>query len=161
MTWKCNVDAPTKIISKGFFVVVTLHYYFWKTNTWCTLECVIFHNSQKLLLSVISHCFHQFLMIYFNKNTQTCERNTIKIDKREKIPDIFFDTLLFFTQKCSQERKQISYGDLNGKCFHHSEITRNTSHYFSTFSSGVFHGWCTAKNPVDFLFWVLYWSLKG
>lgn len=123
--WRENV---TSMPPRRSFRIVTLHYYFWKINTWCTLKCVIFHNSQKLLLSVISHCFHQFLMIYFNKNTPTCERNTIKIDKREKIPDIFFDTLLFFTQKCSQERKQISYGDLNGKCFHHSEITRNTSH---------------------------------
>ena len=35
-----------------------------------------------IIESFPSYCFHHFLMI-FNKNTHTCERNTVEIDKRE------------------------------------------------------------------------------
>ena len=65
---------------------------------WYTIVC-----SKLLLLSL----FDDFL-----KNTHTCERNTVKIDERENIQDIVIKQLSFFTHKSSQERKQISYGDL-------------------------------------------------
>lgn len=51
---------------------------------------------------------------YFNeKNTHTCKRNKIEIDKR-KISKISLLTHHIFSleKKKSQERKQISYGDL-------------------------------------------------
>ena len=48
----------------------------------------------------------------FNKNTHTSERNTIEIDEREYIQDIFIEQLSLFTHKISQEQKQFSYGDL-------------------------------------------------
>ena len=48
----------------------------------------------------------------FKKNTYTCEKNTVEIDKREYIQNIFIEQLSFFTHKSSQEWKQISYGDL-------------------------------------------------
>lgn len=43
--------------------------------------------------------------------TCTCERSVIEIDKRETTQDNFIDAL-FFTQKNSQEWKQVSYRDL-------------------------------------------------
>ena len=48
----------------------------------------------------------------FNKNTQTGEKGTVEINEMENIQDILIYKLSLFTHKISQERKQISYGDL-------------------------------------------------
>ena len=72
---------------------------------------VITKLSTYILKSVPSYCFHRFLMI-FNKITHTCERNTVEIVKRKYLQDILIEQLSLSTQKNSQERKQIPYGDL-------------------------------------------------
>lgn len=47
-----------------------------------------------------------------NKNTHTRESSIVEIDEMENILDIFMDKISLFTHKISQERTQISYGDL-------------------------------------------------
>lgn len=59
---------------------------------------------------------------------------SFEMDERKTVQDIFIDTLSFFNQKNSQERKKISYGDLLWGMFTsflHLEVTRNTSANFS------------------------------
>lgn len=81
----------------------------------------------------------QHMSTILNKIAHTCEKSAIEIDVRENIQEIFIATLSYFTQKNSQERKQISYRNLKWEMlpsFLHSVVNRNTSHIFSTFSSG-------------------------
>lgn len=65
------------------------------------------------------------------------------------IQEIFIEKFSFFTCKCSQEREQISSGDLYREMFPfflHSELTRNTLNSFSTFLPGRINGQCKANS---------------
>ena len=60
------------------------------------------------------HAAHLPIWTIFNKNTITCEWTSIEIDSWGNIQDNTIQTLPYnyFTRKKSQEREQISYGDL-------------------------------------------------
>ena len=85
---------------------------------------ISFSGQIKCIQSVSSYCFHHFLMI-FNKNTHTCKRNTIEIDEREYIQDIFIEQLSFSLIKVHRNKNNFLTEIYNGKCLHLFSI-RNT-----------------------------------
>lgn len=72
----------------------------------------------------------------FNENTHTCERSTIKLDKRETIQDNFIDILSFPSEKFTEtEKENITIGNMN--IILHSKVTWNTSQHFNVTSGFV------------------------
>lgn len=61
---------------------------------------------------VCSKIFMLHISTIFNKNSHTCERSAMEIDKREHYQDISIDTLSFLHKKKVEQGKRIFYGDL-------------------------------------------------
>lgn len=68
-------------------------------------------KKMEIYYSLSQDIYEAHLDDFLFKKMHTCKRKEIEIYERETFQNIFYDTLLFFTQK-SQERKQISYRNL-------------------------------------------------